>query len=77
MEVLDRRLGGVIRVTELIVLWCRECHAERSFEQLQCLEGHGNDCTEWLCVDCGFAVIVGDLVVETPDAAAISSDRAA
>jgi hypothetical protein len=41
--------------------WCTSCRADMAFEQPVCLEdhGHGVDCPEWACVDCGEAVVVG------------------
>jgi hypothetical protein len=41
--------------------WCTTCRADMAFEQPDCLEdhGHGVDCPEWACVDCGEAVFVG------------------
>ena len=41
--------------------WCTTCRADMAFEQPACLEdhGHGVNCPEWACVDCGEAVFVG------------------
>jgi hypothetical protein len=36
-----------------MLLSCPECRAERDFEQPLCADGHGADCPEWLCVECG------------------------
>jgi hypothetical protein len=38
---------------------CPRCRDERAFEQPPCLDGHGVDCPEWACVDCGTALVVG------------------
>jgi hypothetical protein len=44
-----------------ILLLCAECGGQRRFEQPPCLDGHGADCPEWACVECGAAVLVGAL----------------
>ena len=44
--------------------FCPECTDERPFEVPPCEDGHGADCFDLACVDCGFAVVVGVLVVE-------------
>ena len=40
------------------VHWCTSCSRDRSFEQPVCAEGHGADCPEWFCLDCGCAVVL-------------------
>ena len=45
----------------LSVLFCPDCSAEQSFERPGCEDGHGSDCVELCCVECGTAVIVGGL----------------
>lgn len=42
--------------------WCPECADERPFEAPPCSDGHGLDCLDLMCLDCGFAVVVGVLV---------------
>ncbi|WP_067487760.1 hypothetical protein [Actinomadura hibisca] len=39
---------------------CSACDGERAFEQPPCPDGHGADCPERVCVDCGSAVLVGE-----------------
>jgi hypothetical protein len=46
------------------VRWCAECRDERPFETPPCEDGHGLDCVDLACVDCGFAIVVGVLVDE-------------
>jgi hypothetical protein len=41
--------------------WCAECADERPFEMPPCMDGHGVDCLDLACADCGFAVVVGVL----------------
>ncbi|MEV5573109.1 hypothetical protein AB0L06_23960 [Spirillospora sp. NPDC052269] len=45
-------------------MYCSTCGDERRFERTPCLDGHGADCPERACVECGAAVLVG------PDATA-------
>ena len=45
--------------TSVIVRWCGGCRAEMAFESPECLDGHGPDCPELVCVECGDAVLVG------------------
>ncbi|MFN2477722.1 MAG: hypothetical protein ABR615_00900 [Pseudonocardiaceae bacterium] len=44
-------------------LYCPECAELKAFEQPPCLDGHGVDCPERLCVTCGVALLI-DLPVE-------------
>ncbi len=39
--------------------YCSLCGGARTFEQVPCDDGHGVDCPELLCVDCGYVVVVG------------------
>lgn len=38
--------------------YCGPCAAETIFERPWCTDGHGDLCAEWVCTDCGTAVIV-------------------
>lgn len=45
----------------MLLLPCPECCDERPFEQPvyadgSCEDGHGLDCPEWLCSDCGYGM---------------------
>lgn len=40
------------------VLFCSVCQEDRLHVGHGCTDGHGADCPELLCVECGFAVIV-------------------
>ena len=44
--------------------WCAGCSDERPFETPPCEDGHGLDCVDLACVDCGHAIVVGVLVSE-------------
>jgi hypothetical protein len=42
---------------------CPPCGEVRDFVQPPCADGHtddGGDCPEWICVDCGTALLIGD-----------------
>ncbi|MCW2681083.1 MAG: hypothetical protein JWM62_2484 [Frankiales bacterium] len=63
-----------MRVTVLVmeIRWCAECMDEKAFEVPPCADGHGADCLDLSCVECGFAIVVGihDEVVVVEYAAA-------
>lgn len=40
-------------------MYCSTCGDERLFEQPPCPDGHGAECPERACVECGAAVLVG------------------
>ena len=43
---------------------CPPCGDVREFVQPECIDGHtedGGECPEWACVDCGSAVVTGDV----------------
>lgn len=46
-------------VTEALLHHCSSCGTERPFEQPPCFDGHGADCPEWACTDCGEALLLG------------------
>jgi hypothetical protein len=46
------------------VRWCGDCGDERVFEVPPCEDGHGPDCLDLACVDCGAAVVVGVLMAD-------------
>ncbi|MDQ2789339.1 MAG: hypothetical protein M3Y73_06390 [Actinomycetota bacterium] len=43
----------------MIEVYCPECADLRVFEQPPCVDGHGMDCPEWLCLTCGTALLIG------------------
>jgi hypothetical protein len=43
---------------------CPTCQSTQVFEQPECLDGHGADCPEWMCVVCGTALWV-DVALDT------------
>lgn len=48
--------------------WCVACATDQAFEQPPCPDGHGADCPEWLCLDCGSAVVLSGVVALNPAA---------
>jgi hypothetical protein len=42
---------------------CPGCREERVVEQPPCLDGHV-DCPEWVCVECGTAIVFGWLTAD-------------
>ena len=42
---------------------CPGCRAERVVEQPPCLDGH-DDCPEWVCTECGTAIVFGWLTAD-------------
>lgn len=45
---------------------CPICGDVRDFEQPPCVDGHtaeGDECPEWICVDCGTAFLLGEAAV--------------
>jgi hypothetical protein len=55
-----------------LVRWCATCRDEVFFEQPDCLDDHGVDCPERVCVQCGEAFLVGFAV---PTAAPAGASR--
>ena len=48
------------------IRWCAECRDDKAFEVPPCEDGHGADCLDLACVECGFAIVTGvheDVVV--------------
>ena len=44
--------------------WCASCEGERAFEVPPCEDGHGLDCIDLACVDCGHAMVLGVLIAD-------------
>lgn len=63
---------------ELVYRYCSTCAGESAFEMPVCADGHGADCPELVCVECGTALLVGVLgEVDVEDEAAGSMFAAA
>ncbi len=39
--------------------WCAPCGSEQPFEVPPCEDGHGEDCLDLACMECGHALVVG------------------
>jgi hypothetical protein len=52
-----------------LYLWCVDCAAAGEFVAVDCADGHGEDCPERICVECGAAVLIDlQIEVEQPQA---------
>ena len=51
-------------MTAELYLGCAECGESRAFEQPPCADGHGADCPERFCLDCGTAVLLDPPLTE-------------
>jgi hypothetical protein len=48
---------------------CPTCDDVTDFVQPPCADGHtddGGECPEWICADCGDALLIGDVVSASP-----------
>jgi hypothetical protein len=43
---------------ELTYRYCTTCATEQAFEVPECMDRHGADCPELVCVECGVALLV-------------------
>jgi hypothetical protein len=41
--------------------WCSTCSSKQLFEQPPCEDGHGDDCLDLACMECGFGIALRDL----------------
>jgi hypothetical protein len=57
---------------ELLLLYCPTCARESLGETPPCLEGHGDDCPDRACVECGTG-----LLLDAPLFATVPAPRAA
>ncbi len=51
--------SSIVTVASTTKLGCRNCARWTEFEQPPCRDGHGPDCPEWYCTECGAATLVG------------------
>ncbi len=58
------------------VRWCDVCQDEQVFEVPPCEDGHGPDCPDLACLDCGSAVVVGVLLVGAGAGAVLQAQAA-
>ncbi|GAC1440934.1 MAG: hypothetical protein NVSMB55_07350 [Mycobacteriales bacterium] len=43
------------------IRWCATCATDSLFEQPPCEDGHGEDCLDLACVECGHGIVLRDL----------------
>lgn len=53
------------------IRWCAACVQETAFEMPPCDDGHGNDCLDLACVECGHVILLGLLLGEDADVVVI------
>jgi len=53
------------------IRWCASCATETMFEQPLCEDGHGEDCLDLACVECGHGIVLRDLCVDQPARASV------
>jgi hypothetical protein len=41
--------------------WCAGCSKQTLFEQPPCDDGHGTDCLDLACMECGFGITLRGL----------------
>lgn len=46
--------------------WCAGCETDTPFEAPPCEDGHGLECLDLACVECGLALVAGVLLETTP-----------
>jgi hypothetical protein len=59
----------------LVFRWCAGCQADTPFEVPPCEDGHGADCVDLACVECGLALVAGVLLETTPATAGAAAAR--
>jgi hypothetical protein len=62
VQVVSTMSGVMVAFT---AVWeCPDCAGEREFVQPGCEDGHGSDCPEWACLECGAAILIGPFPVQ-------------
>ena len=46
-------------MTDVTHRWCSDCSDVTAFLVPPCEDGHGEDCLDLACADCGSAVVLG------------------
>lgn len=52
---------------------CPRCGDERAFETPPCVDGHGPECTELACRDCGTALLLPPIHIPHPRRSALGA----
>ncbi|MGK5444965.1 hypothetical protein ACSNN7_24490 [Micromonospora sp. URMC 105] len=50
-------------------LYCDTCEGVQPFETPPCVDGHGADCAELVCIGCGAAVLIATFTFHAPSLA--------
>lgn len=53
-----------MHVAFISMRYCVTCQGETLFERPECLDDHGIDCPDEVCVECGDAFVVGFSLAE-------------
>ena len=48
------------------IRWCSECADDRRFDSPPCEDGHGENCLDLACAECGHAIVLGHVAVDEP-----------
>jgi hypothetical protein len=51
--------------TELLLLYCPTCQRDSLAEAPPCPDGHGDECPDRACVECGTALVLDAPLFET------------
>jgi hypothetical protein len=55
-------------MSELLILFCPTCDQQQFAEAPPCDDGHGDDCPDRACVECGTAIVFDAALFSTPPA---------
>lgn len=58
----------IVAFADIASFSCRNCARTTEFEQPPCPDGHGTDCPEWYCTECGAATFVAPEFLADPRA---------
>jgi hypothetical protein len=59
----DMPVRGGFAMSSVDYLYCAVCDGKRLFETPQCPDGHGADCPDRACAECGAALYLDVVVV--------------
>lgn len=68
-----RRADELVHGLGGLVLDCAECRGARVFHQPDCDDGHGGDCPEWACLECGHGVSTSVVLAQEAPPVALSA----
>jgi hypothetical protein len=50
----------------MVVRFCSTCSSPRAFETVPCVDGHGRECPDLMCIECGYVVVAGFVEESAP-----------